>query len=144
MRSKAFLEQAERMKKSMDKLTAQIAEFEDSATRVAAIRYDKITVQQTPTNKIEEYIIKTEELVAKLTKYIEEYSERYKTIMWAIDQVPDPKQREVLKMRYLEGMTFTEINEFFGWNYESHWVYKMHHGGLIAIEKILEKNFKKT
>lgn len=136
MNARRELEEASRLRRLIETLQEEIDARETYLTAVKAINYDKVNVQTTPSNVMEDQVIALMESKEKLARLLGEYVARYETISSWVAAVPDRRQRDVLSMRYLEGWTLREISDFFGWT-SGRRVFQVLKAGVQSVQKMI-------
>ena len=112
MRPKEYLSQLRRLRSMAQRLDEEIAALDATMTSVKAISYDKVNVQTTPENKLEQDIVRKDELMRKLEDLRDEYIERYMTIHKQIDELQSMGlYKDILLLRYVDGKPFWKIAE---------------------------------
>lgn len=137
MNARRELEEASRLRRLIETLQDEINARETYLTAVKAINYDKVNVQATPSNVMEDQVIALVESKEKLARLLGEYVARYETISSWVAAVPDRRQRDVLSMRYLEGWTLREISDFFGWTNSGRRVFQVLKAGVQTVQKMI-------
>ena len=82
----------------------QIEEIRTRATSVGGIRYDKISVQTSPRNAMESFVIQLEKAEKKQLEVLGEYYSTYSNIQAQIAAISPEIYRQILTLRYLDGM----------------------------------------
>ena len=90
-------------------LEEQIEVLRTQAEGVRAILYDKDRVQTSPRNRLEEVMPKLIELEVRYQEAIIECRVELARRVSLIDSIEDPLRAKVLRMRYCEDATWTEI-----------------------------------
>lgn len=111
----------------------QIEEIRTRATSVGVIRYDKISVQTSPRNAMESFVIQLEKAEKKQLEVLSEYYSTYANIQSQIATISPEIYRQILTLRYLDGMKLERIADRL--NYSDVYVRKLHGRALQAFAK---------
>ena len=140
MTAKEYLTGIRKQRLHCRMLAERIEELNNQAQGLKAITYDKDRVQVSPTNKMEDLVLKMDEISGKFSKSIDRY---YKSVEKATKQISDlPKEthREILMLRYMKDdengrqMTFEQIACIMHKSYE--WVCHLHGHALKEFERM--------
>ena len=88
------------------------------------------------THSFETHMLDITEEERKIWEKEERLKELLLEVLAAINQVKNSKKRRLLKMRYIQGLTWKEIA--FTLDIGDRYVYDLHHDALRDFEKILE------
>ena len=111
----------------------QIEEIRTRATSVGGIRYDKISVQTSPRNAMESFVIQLEKAEKKQLEVLSEYYSTYANIQAQIAAISPEIYRQILTLRYLDGMKLERIADLMG--YSDVYVRKLHGRALQAFDR---------
>ena len=111
----------------------QIEEIRTRATSVGGIRYDKISVQTSPRNAMESFVIQLEKAEKKQLEVLSEYYSTYANIQAQIAAISPEVYRQILTLRYLDGMKLERIADLMG--YSDVYVRKLHGRALQAFDR---------
>ena len=111
----------------------QIEEIRTRATSVGGIRYDKISVQTSPRNAMESFVIQLEKAEKKQLEVLSEYYSTYANIQAQIAAISPEIYRQILTLRYLDGMKLERIADLLG--YSDVYVRKLHGRALQAFDR---------
>ena len=111
----------------------QIEEIRTRATSVGGIRYDKISVQTSPRNAMESFVIQLEKAEKKQLEVLGEYYSTYANIQAQIAAISPEIYRQILTLRYLDGMKLERIADLLG--YSDVYVRKLHGRSLQAFDR---------
>ena len=133
MTAKRYLSQALFLRSMIRRCEEQIEEIRTRATSVGGIRYDKISVQTSPHNAMESFVIQLEKAEKKQLEVLSEYYSTYANIQSQIATISPEIYRQILSLRYLDGMKLERIADRL--NYSDVYVRKLHGRALQAFEK---------
>ena len=111
----------------------QIEEIRTRATSVGGIRYDKISVQTSPRNAMESFVIQLEKAEKKQLEVLGEYYSTYANIQAQIAAISPEIYRQILTLRYLDGMKLERIADLLG--YSDVYVRKLHGRALQTFDR---------
>lgn len=109
MTAKEYLNQVFRKNKSIDADLLEVQQLRSLAESIGAIDYAKDRVQSTPTNALENSIVKLMTLEEKINAEIDEYVDLKEEIRCKINQLSNDKEQALLKMRYISLLTWEKI-----------------------------------
>lgn len=66
-----------------------------------------------------------DDLTRQLAQRLDRLVTLRQKIVTAIDSVPDPKQRELLRLRYIDGLTWGKLAVVMGYD-DLRWIYRLH------------------
>ena len=133
MTAKRYLSQALFLRSMIRRCEEQIEEIRTRATSVGGIRYDKISVQSTPQNAMEQFVIQLEKAEKKQLEVLGEYYSTYANIQAQIAAISPEIYRQILTLRYLDGMKLERIADLLG--YSDVYVRKLHGRSLQAFDR---------
>ena len=133
MKAKTYLQRAVFLKKLIDDCDEKILEIRTEMESAGAIRYDKLNVQVTPEDPILRNIARLDALMTRADLLRLEYYELFFEIQQRIEKMENPLQRDILRLRYLECMSFDQIAEEL--DYSLDYVYSVHSLALRIFEK---------
>ena len=133
MKAKTYLQRAVFLKKLIDDCDEKILEIRTVMESAGAIRYDKLNVQVTPEDPILANIARLDALITKADMLRLEYYGLFFEIQYRINAMENPLQRDILRLRYLECMSFDQISEEL--DYSLDYVYSVHSQALRNFEK---------
>ena len=133
MKAKTYLQRAVFLKKLIDDCEEKILEIRTAMESAGAIRYDKLNVQVTPEDPILANIARLDALITKADMLRLEYYGLFFEIQQRINKMENPLQRDILRLRYLECMSFDQISEEL--DYSLDYVYSVHSQALRNFEK---------
>ena len=117
-----------------DRIQSKIRQKEElraTMTGVSGIDYSKDRVQTSPTNSIEELVIKIVDFEEEITRDIDKLVDMKREACNSINRV-DGIYGTILEMRYLECMRWEEIAYRLGYSIQH--VYRLHGQALIKIK----------
>ena len=133
MTAKRYLSQALFLRSMIRRCEEQIEEIRTRATSVGGIRYDKISVQTSPRNAMESFVIQLEKAEKKQLEVLSEYYSTYANIQAQIAAISPEIYRQILTLRYLDGMKLERIADLMG--YSDVYVRKLHGRALQAFDR---------
>ena len=133
MKAKTYLQRAVFLKKLIDDCEEKILEIRTAMESAGAIRYDTLNVQVTPEDPILANIARLDALITKADMLRLEYYGLFFEIQQRINKMENPLQRDILRLRYLECMSFDQISEEL--DYSLDYVYSVHSQALRNFEK---------
>lgn len=133
MTAKRYLSQALFLRSMIRRCEEQIEEIRTRATSVGGIRYDKISVQTSPRNAMESFVIQLEKAEKKQLEVLSEYYSTYANIQAQIAAISPEVYRQILTLRYLDGMKLERIADLMG--YSDVYVRKLHGRALQAFDR---------
>lgn len=133
MTAKQYLNQAIFLRNMIRRTENQLEEIRARAEGVGAIRYDKISVQSSPKNALETFVIQMEKAERKQLELIGEYYSTYATIQAQISSVEPEIYRQVLSLRYLDGMRLDRISDML--DYSDSYIRHIHGRALQAFDR---------
>ena len=114
------------------KRITDLIEVLDSKLQGLGVDYSRIKVKSTPVNdRIGELVDKLNSLKAEQEQAQETAIREMAKVVEAIQSVEDPKQREILQRRYIEGQTWDTIAQEMGYTWR--WLIKLHGQALAEI-----------
>ena len=133
MTAKRYLSQTLFLRSMIRRCEEQIEEIRTRATSVGGIRYDKISVQTSPRNAMESFVIQLEKAEKKQLEVLSEYYSTYANIQAQIAAISPEVYRQILTLRYLDGMKLERIADLMG--YSDVYVRKLHGRALQAFDR---------
>ena len=119
MRPKEYLSQLRRLRSMALRIGEEIKALEATMTSVKAINYDKVNVQASPENRLEQDIVRKDELLQKLRDLQKDYVEQYTTIHEQINGLHSiGLYKDILYLRYVDGKGFRKIAEELNYSFE--------------------------
>lgn len=119
MNAKQYLMRARWLRDQIERIGDKIYMLREEMTSTGAIRYDKISVQSSPDgDPLLKYITRLTDAEEKLVRLQVEYYETYTTIAKQIDSIEPELFRQILSLRYLEGLTLHQIADRLCYSYE--------------------------
>ncbi len=117
-----FLMKPHRKKQEIRRLEETIEELR-SCLLPGAIRYDRDSVQTSPSNQLEETVAKIDEMERRLERLRQERAALIIEVNATIDKLEDPVERSVLTFYYVNRYKPEEVAELIG--YSERWMYKV-------------------
>ena len=137
MTAKAYLQRALWLKGQIEKLGENIFAIRQTMESVSGVRYDKINVQTSPEgDAILNYIVQLQRAEQKMVELQVRYYETYAEIEERIEMIQNSLHRQILTMRYLQGMNLLKIADKLG--YSHLYVKNMHGQALREFSKLVE------
>ena len=139
MTAKEYLNQIRRNRLHQKILLEKIEELNTQAQGLKAITYDKDRIQVSPSNKLEEYMVRITVLAEKYARNVLRYEALENKIRGQIQAMPNDAQMEVLMLRYVETdengrqMTFERIACILHKSFD--WVCHLHGYALKEFER---------
>ena len=134
--AKVFLTQYRGLKMRYDEIIEQIALAEERATNTAA----RISPAKVQSGRIHDTVCETAISVVDMSGVLMETAgqiqTQLRTILHAIDSVPDAMQQTILTKRYISGKSWKEICSEIG--YEKTRVNELHGWALVSVKKWME------
>lgn len=136
MNAKTYLGRARWLRDQITRLNDKIYTIRSEMTSTGAMRYDKISVQSSPDNDpLLKYIERLADAERKMVQLQAEYYEAYTTIQKQIGELEPELYRQILTLRYLDGMSFPKIADRLGYSFE--YVRNTHGHALKKFEKVV-------
>lgn len=135
MQAKEYLRQLGWLRRKVDNAEHQLEEMRKDRSYVKAAGGGEVKVQ-TSSSGTSAALTETERIVdmeAKLAVDIERYHSLKRKIVSQIDQLLDDRYREILLLRYVEGMSLNEVAEEMRYSYD--YVQHMHGFALLEFQK---------
>lgn len=133
--AKQYLSQVAFLRGAIRRVEAQIDEIRERAMSAGGIRYDKINVQTSPSNDaLARYVASLERAEEKARELVANYHETYLTIQEQIGAVRPELYRQILMMRYLDGLNLERIADRLG--YSDVYVRKLHGRALQTFDRL--------
>lgn len=109
MKAKQYLGQLKNIKNDIARIKMQVLDIDMRLKSPGALRYDKDPVQVSPTNQLEEQIVRLVTLKDKLIEKENAYCEKFMLINEQLDSMDNPLHREILKQYFLEQKRFGRL-----------------------------------
>lgn len=131
---KSFLRRYGDNEREITRLEEELARWESRAEKVTA-SYSLAPAHGCDGDKVQTAVDRIAEVKAMLYDRLTDATELRRSIQAAIDSVGDPRLRNLLAYRYIEGLTFERIAV----NIDCHWRWTLYlHGKALADLKIGE------
>lgn len=127
---KEFLQRYRAAEREEERLGREIGRWFSRAEQMTA-GYGPAPVGGGDSRSLERAMEHIDELTRELTRRRDELTALRRQTGAAIDALPDPRLRELLRLRYIEGLTWERIAEKMGLSRQ--WVWKLHGNALIEI-----------
>lgn len=140
MTAKQYLRQIRAQNRRIDSLIAEKDRLKQMAEGVSGMSYDDVKVQSarvTPGNRQTDAVCKLIDIEERITYEIDRYVDMREDAVRTIDMLPQGAERELLRYRYLCGLTWEKIAERM--NYEVRQIYRLHGRALQHIEDYIPK-----
>ncbi len=140
MTAKQYLRQIRTQNRHIDSLIAEKDRLKQMAEGVSGMSYDDVKVQfarVTPGNRQTDAVCKLIDLEKRITAEIDRYVDMREEAERCIDRLSQETERELLRYRYLCGLTWEKIAERM--NYEVRQIYRLHGRALQRIEDYIPK-----
>lgn len=139
--AKDYLLQLLILKKRIARAKQELAEVRELALCIGSFDYSKDPVKTSKKgDNIENRIVKIDEVERKLSRLIVDYLEKAEEIRWRIGMVENETFKELLLMRYADGLKLEEISVKLGYSYNH--VRHLHGLALLEFERANEDIFK--
>ena len=132
--------EAKKELRPIKEMERDIRSVEDEIERLMAVatkmttNYDGINVQGTPTNKMEEAVIKVEKYRAKLSSLILKHLDYKNKCLDKVEQIQPKSLQKILIYYYFQDCTLEETAEKIERSYQ--WTYEMYKTALDEYSKI--------
>ena len=140
MKPKEYLQQYQTLKYEYREARDYLQALRTDAETVAGIRYDKDKIQSSNQTDLSDIVVHIMKAEAHLREAYIRCLQKMIEIRRVIDDVEDPRARELLKRRYIAGQSFGEIQEEMA--YEAGTIYN-YHGKALLLVKIPASDEKK-
>lgn len=134
-KSQQFLERISTLDDHIEQLKFELSELEKNRTYIRAANYER---HGTGSGKNEAAFEKTSDKIADLeieiNREIEDLAQRRYDAIRLIQRLENPRQSQILFMRYVRKMSFDEIVSSIG--YAQTYVYTLHRTALAELDKI--------
>ena len=140
MTAKQYLRQMRAQSRRIDSLIAEKDRLKHIAEGVSGMSYDDVKVQSarvTPGSRQTDAVCKLIDIEERITYEIDRYVDMREDAVRTIDMLPQGAERELLRYRYLCGLTWEKIAERM--NYEVRQIYRLHGRALQHIEAYIPK-----
>lgn len=139
--AKEYLVQLLILKKRIARAKQELAEVRELALCIGSFDYSKDPVKTSKKgDNIEKSVIKIDEAERKLSRLICEYLETAGVIRRQIERIENETFKELLLMRYADGLKLEEISVKLGYSYNH--VRHLHGLALLEFERANEDIFK--
>ena len=136
MTAKEFLRRTTKIRKEIDELENRIKETRASYMAPRAIQYDDMPKAHNSEHDLSDYIVKmdelTDHLISKYTKCMGIEAD----ILNRLDMMEKQEEREVLRMRYIDGCRWDEIADKLHYTYRH--VTRLHGTALLNFPMPVE------
>lgn len=136
MTIKEYLGQLQRKDAKINSLLARQRRYRELASRCTAVYRDGPGGGQRYTSSTEEYVCKIVDLEHEIDRRIDEYVDTTREIERLILSLEDPRYREVLQLRYINGWSWPRIADEM--HYTLDWVWRLHGRALQEIARLKE------
>ena len=140
MKPKEYLQQYQTLKYEYREARDYLQALRTDAETVAGIRYDKDKIQSSNQSDLSDIVIHIMKAEDHLREAYIRCLQKMIEIRRVIDEVPEPRARELLKRRYIAGQSFGEIQEEMA--YEAGTIYN-YHGKALLLVKVPQSDEKK-
>ncbi len=106
--AKAFLSEALRCDRRIEALLERARHYEEMATRITG-RMGRMERSDAAYSRVEEGAVALADLSEALAREVERLTGRVREIEEAIDALPDARERDMLRWRYLNGWTWEHV-----------------------------------
>ena len=136
MTPKQYLSQYQRAYRTILFVRRELERAEHDAAGIRAIIYSDMPKSHNVEHDLSDAMVRIEELAAKYKAVVTEHTNIMAEVAAVILKVDDKTQREVLWLRYIEGMDFEAIPDMI--HYSERQMYSYYGQGLEAVRRILE------
>ena len=99
--AKTYLNKAHHLRRQCEALERKILLIRTKAEGLRAVTYNKDKIQISPTNVLEDAVLELDHLEKRYRRMITKYTTEIETRIQQIESLPDPRQVEVLMLRYI-------------------------------------------
>ena len=143
MTARQYLMEVIKLKEKIRNLSEDIEALRTKAEGLKAITYDKERVQTSPEDRMPDYAVEIVQICEEMGKTIVSCQRQIQIRQEMIDKLNSPKQREVLRWRYIRDNDgrqyyFSEIADEMGVEDISS-VFKLHKRAMENFQKIYKK-----
>ena len=133
--SQKFLEKISTMDEHIEQLKFELSELEKNRVSIRAVSYDRCGSGGAKGEAaFEKTADKIADLELKINREIEDLAQHRDDAIHLIQRLDNPKQSQILFMRYVKKMSFEEIMASIG--YAATYIYTMHRTALAELDKI--------
>ena len=100
----------------------------------SGIRYDKDAVQTSPGDPMAAYAERLDDLEREVRNLRRQYLAERDAIAWAVEQLPEMRERVVLVGRYVRGLSYDDIAAELGMSTER--VYQLRRSGVKSLDAL--------
>lgn len=130
---KRWLMKAYVAEREVDRLLLEMRRVHSLRTRITSVLRETTSKGSVGDSRTDATVALIE-LEERLEKAISAYRRAYDDVERMVERVERPKQREVLAMRYLTGMSFEQIAEYLGRDVRA--VFRLHGRALETVRRI--------
>ena len=109
MTAKEFLRRAIKIRKEIDEIEQRIKEVRASYMAPRAIQYNDMPKAHNSNHDLSDYVAKMDELTDYMISKYTRLRGIEVDIYLRVDRMENQQERECLRFRYIDGMTWTEI-----------------------------------
>lgn len=133
MTAKEYLKNIRHWRGRMESYSQRIEALRTKVTGMQAISYDKVRVQTSPQNQMDEIIAQIFDIELRYARMLLNYHEQILQCDKMIAGMDDARHEQVLTMRYIDGLSWEKIAEQTGYSYRN--VTRLHGKALAAFER---------
>ena len=133
MTAKEYLRQVNLMRFMLRSMENHMRELYQMADGLKAIRYDVDKVQTTAADRMSVTISELLEEEEKYARLAKRYNKAVLSRAKQIERLDNPKQAEVLTLRYIDGKSWSEIAE--AMHYTTRHITRLHGRALVAFAR---------
>ena len=135
MRAKTYLMQLASIDYDIAAKRRQLYRLREDSYTLRGIAYDSGRVQSSPTGSgVEDKAISLTAVQKELEMKIVDYHETRARIETQISALPDKRYRDILTLRYVDGMSLVGIADKLGYTHV--WTRKLHGYALLCFERL--------
>ncbi len=128
---KEILLQYRRVGREVQDLETEIQRWRSRAEQMTA-GYGPTPSGGVDGRSLEHTVAHIDDLTRQLAQRLDRLVTLRQEIGTAIDGVPDPKQRELLQLRYIKGLTWEKLATAMGYH-DFRWIYRLHGRALESL-----------
>lgn len=109
--AKEYLEELGFLRRAISSIERRIAELDDKNTSLSSVRYDKLNVQTSYRNQLEDGVIRKvdEENSKRLENLKRRFEIKQEIVMLQISTMEKPLHKKILLLRYVDEMPISRI-----------------------------------
>lgn len=132
-----YLSEYTEIRARIDSLQETLADLRSMAQRAAPQLFGDRVKTTRKTSRVEDSILRIEETERHILSSIEHLAECLDMRLWLIEQLDDEREKLLLTLRYIQGLSFTKIS--MKMNYGESQTYLIHQHALDNLWEIHQK-----